>query len=492
MTNTGPDSALIQRLSAGATRLSDYGPQLTVEFDAHQFQDARVVWRNTDWLASCGVDAKDSNTLGKLDEWLVDDFAYATPSDGLLPGTLGTRSQRFQADRYGNPVGSDSGGSGRVGIRGEFHVKGCGSTPLVGKNTSWMHSHGCLWMEEAIREAIYSRIASKFFPHSSLPVVAIIDTGVHFIHFGHGGEQIVGARRAMVVRPNFLRPASFQRSIMFGTAGTADSDQYLDALRVRGVVQRFASDAASRGSTTFEDVADLFIKLAEQVGSGWAHRLSHDFLASNLTIRGELVDFGGFRAVPTWRRADYFGREFFQLGLSLDSLSFFLRKYSGTGFSVPEKDSLKARMRSASERSFRAIASSVMGDTLREGVSLPSEFVDAAWASFNEQQDGAWEAGQGHVDGRRVLWPGAAGPGLFPIDQPGSASLAEMVDQARISCARLNINSCAAQRWLRPKRLWYRESVLRLCRQLSDFDSVTAPRYQDRLDSFIRVMAARY
>src|SRR5206468_820219 len=108
----------------------------------------------------------------------------------------------FHADRYGATSGSAHGGSGRVGTNGPFNVKGLGRTPLASTMSDWQHSHGCLWLEEAVREAIYSEVADAEFPHGAVPVVAIIGTGIrHELEDGAVGE------RALLVRPSFLRLA---------------------------------------------------------------------------------------------------------------------------------------------------------------------------------------------------------------------------------------------------------------------------------------------
>ncbi len=231
----------------------------------------------------------------------------------------------FEADLYGATGGADHGGSGRCGIFGGFNAKGIGRTPLVSDNVDAIHKTGLMSLAEAIREVIISEICHSELPHGAVPILAVIDRG-----FAHSTvPNVPEERSAIVVRPNFIRPAHLERSIFFGDAGARTSHQYVDASRVAE-----AARAVSRGAGVYPGVKQIFSRLAEQLGAALAYRLwPGRFLTSNLSIDGAFVDFGAFRAVPSWRRClglagECFGSETQQLRLGFASVLYYYAKYA--------------------------------------------------------------------------------------------------------------------------------------------------------------------
>jgi len=277
---------------------------LYVAFTVRPFRHARIAWLNHRWFASMGVDLTISMVRERVEQWLLDRFAVGVPSDDD-PGDLYVEHEKeLFADRYGAPTGCAPGGSGRVGTFGNFCAKGIGRTPLVSRQSDWYHSHGCMWLEEAVREAILSEVATQAFPHRAVPTIALIDLGARLRW--HDGSS--GARRAIIVRPAFLRLASLMRSIYFGSSGHFDSDQAADARRVRDLWQKLWPDSSAANA-----LAETFITVGQQYGHGHALRLwPGPFFASNITLDGRLVDFGSFRALPNWMRArgDFRSHEF--------------------------------------------------------------------------------------------------------------------------------------------------------------------------------------
>ncbi len=59
-----------------------------------------------------------------------------------------------------------------------FQVKGIGITPLLAQNMSKSHSHGKLFLDEAISEAIWGEICHRHLPYGSIRTLAIIKTNV--------------------------------------------------------------------------------------------------------------------------------------------------------------------------------------------------------------------------------------------------------------------------------------------------------------------------
>ena len=186
------------------------------------------------------------------------------------------------------------GGSGRAGLRGCFQAKGIGPTPLAGDVRTWSYSHGCAWLEEALREAIYAELAAAELPHGALPVIAVLDTGLRFLL--PSGE--LGERRAILVRPAALRLAHFERAPMFSAARRErperETNETSDVDRVRDAVRAFHAATSGEPAPGVEvrDLADALVRVAEQAASGQVHRLCHGgYLTSNVTLNGELLDF---------------------------------------------------------------------------------------------------------------------------------------------------------------------------------------------------------
>lgn len=194
-------------------------------FTAQRLKFARVAWLNERAWFLRGVDVSRLDIMRLLCEELIRNFAFVTPRLERLPSVdapfLSDDSETFSADRYGGSFGTIHGGSGRCGSRLGLSVKGIGATPLCSDEADWYHKHGCMWLEEAIREAVLGEIAALEFPHGAVPTLAIIDTGIRVVREDGSRE----APRALVIRPEALRVAHMERSIFFGNAGEKTSDQ---------------------------------------------------------------------------------------------------------------------------------------------------------------------------------------------------------------------------------------------------------------------------
>jgi hypothetical protein len=274
---------------------------LLVPFEARRFRGAELVWLNPRWFASLGIDLDEPRTAAAVEQLMLADYGVGIADPASREDQFAGPPLVYAADRYGATGGSTQGGSGRVGVRGPFNVKGIGRTPLVSKVSDWQHSHGCLWLEEAIREAIFSEVVEAEFPHGAVPVVAIIATGIELVL----EDGVETGERALLVRPNFLRLASLQRSVFFGSAGSPESDQYRDAERTRDLWERlWAPGAPAMTNAVIPDLEITFGRLGEQYGFGHAVRIwPGPLFSSNVSLDGRLVDFGSMRALSSWHRA---------------------------------------------------------------------------------------------------------------------------------------------------------------------------------------------
>jgi len=299
--------------------MTPYGESLLSSFVVHRLKSPKLIWINHDFFLRNGINTLDRDEYDVVSSWLLDEFCYSSTE----PAVSGNGAEKIVfADRYGATKGTAVGGSGRCGVFGLYNAKGIGPTPLVGRNIDRAHSHGRLSLKEAVKEVINSRLADEELPFGAVPVIAVIATGETF-DFGQGEEPC-----AIVVRKNFIRPAHFERSIYFGTSGFPGSDQYLDADRVRSLVRSdFLKDTAA--------IRDIFCRLGEQMGAARAVRLwQGQFITSNQSIDGAMVDFGAFRAVANWRKAyglpgQEFGSEENAAKAAIESIVFYYNKYSG-------------------------------------------------------------------------------------------------------------------------------------------------------------------
>lgn len=256
------------------------------------------------------------------------------------------------ADRYGGGGISENGGSGRAGTVDGLFVKGLGRTPLIGQNTDSAHSSGHAYLEECIREAIFSEIFTSEFPHSAVKALAIIDTSEILIwpsnevELWPPGEFPGGERQALLVRSPCLRVGHLDRALSFQTA-----DPYFGAT---GDVRRVNHNLSMLFSRLGEQAAlSLFVdfkrKMLEQIAYGAVACLGHNATtASNVTLDGALLDFGAATAFPGWgtfstpSNQHSYVRSIFELNKIIDNLLHCLGRYSS--LSKHTLDELKLKL----------------------------------------------------------------------------------------------------------------------------------------------------
>lgn len=301
--------------------VSDYGEHVGVHTSVTHLLGARIMWLNSRWFLLHGIDVKDNRVRSIVYDLILSRYAVEVSEkigdNGRSP---------YIADRYGQTGGTTFGGSGRCLSLGGFNVKGCGATALVPETADWYHSHGYVWHEEAVREAIISEIMEAEAPSGAASVIALIDTGKYITH----DDGTKGASRALIVREGFLRIGHLERSIFFGTSGTKSSSQFLDAQRVGTLIRKVFTDI----SNPSEYLREIIENVASHVAFTTANRLwPGGFLSSNVGLDGSLVDFGGFRALPSWGphigdpNLPVFGSDFLCLRATVYSVSYYYQKY---------------------------------------------------------------------------------------------------------------------------------------------------------------------
>ena len=303
-------------------------------FKARRLKRASLAWINFAWFKDKGGALLEQMTEDELERWLLDEFAFAVPSpldDDKC--AYGDEEKVFVADSYGETGKVFHGGSARAGTALGFQIKGIGVTPLLGVDADPLHSHGSAWMEEGIREIIFSEIFERELPWGAVPVVALIDTGVHAVGSRHAFE-----RRALILRPFVFRLSHMQRAPMFRPAEGVRNAQLADAARTKLVIGILANSPRTLGAPTEDgnfSFLGLFKRIAEQIAYCQVNRLTHGgFLGSNIALDGRILDFGAARALPTWNYCALlpgipgFGRDREIVLEIIKSTFFYFNKYS--------------------------------------------------------------------------------------------------------------------------------------------------------------------
>lgn len=446
---------------AGAD-MSALGPYLFVPFAVRRLARASVLWLNRRWFLEQGLDLADAEIEVEVTRWLLRDFGVAAPIAADPSDGYGSEEDVRWADRYGLSEGGWHGGSGRCGAKGQFHAKGLGRTPLVSENADAMHSSGLMHISEALLETVTSEVAHAELPYGCVPVVAIIDMGFA----APVDEGMPSRRRAIVVRPNFIRPSHFERSIFFGDAGTRESAQYLDAQRVRDAVSA-ALTVCPSGSVDAESfLSAMFLRDARQLATARAHRFWLGiFASSNRAITGELADFGAFRALPSWRAAttpspEQFGAEYPILKRTVAALCHYFGKYRPASEALPDPPRLEVLVTAELELAFRSACASAMGAGVDDKWASPA--VQAVCEYYAAQQlekvrsidRPAWRR-PWLLDALAPGWRRSCEPGPLEHVTAGAilGSIGSTGDGAALSAGRLN----ATRRWLTPRPLLFQE-----------------------------------
>lgn len=476
----------------GTLDLQGLGPHIGISFKARKLARPRVLWLNRRWFREQGISLRSSAERADIEDWLLSRYAAIVPDRYDPPAAFGDVDIELSADRYGAPGGAPNGGSGRCGYAGAFNAKGIGKTPLVSPESDWYHSHGCLWVEEAVREAIAAEVMAAELPYGAVPVVAILDAGLRV----HGPDTgIGGARRAILVRPNFLRLAHLERSIRFGRGGTPSSEQYVDELRVQDAVRRLAahwSGVAPLGGQESEGFEDSFRRIARQVGAGWASRLYHGGLyTSNVCVDGQMVDFGNSRSVPDWRRhicggrGAAYGAELATFLPAIQSLSFYVRRHAPSLHF--DATAMHTMMERESVWAFQRQGLDGIGLARWRGEPLfasAGEVLLRIFCTMQEQQVRNQDGGS--CSDWNAAWRclrGGAATGAAPAFQ-------HIAQLGRLLCRGLGKEEfehvlCRAAYWLRPRRLLERDWLVHQLSRLSEAQDFESPHFGPRVQAFV-------
>ncbi|KLN66156.1 protein adenylyltransferase SelO family protein [Vibrio sp. VPAP30] len=275
------------------------GTQLPAEsfvaFDAYKLKDTEVVWFNKELLSNYNVSGSDEEIVSEL----INNFSYVSKGYAERKRIHIHDKKQFFADQYGSKHEVCNGGSARCGLNGKFQIKGIGRNPLVAQNMSDSHSHGKLFIDEAISEAIWGEICNKHLPHGAVRTLAIIKTNTKQ-DFGYV-ENAPKKHCALAIREVSVRPAHFERCTFFWPEENYSFLRDNDANRVRKAVPYLSKFLLAEATDALlGDVLNHLIdRLACQIAASRVKGIPHGSLtSSNISIDGRFLDFGTITAVP--------------------------------------------------------------------------------------------------------------------------------------------------------------------------------------------------
>lgn len=266
-----------------------------VLFDAYKLKGTEVVWVNKELIQEYKIELDDDAIISAL----IENFSYVSKGYAKKSRIITNDKKQFMADQYGSRHEICNGGSARCGINGHFQIKGIGRNPLVAANMSESHSHGKLFIDEAISEAIWGEICHKHLPYGAIRTLAIIKTNVKH-KFGYL-EAAPNKHCALAIREVSVRPAHFERCTFFWPE---ESYSYLrdnDANRVRKAAPFFSNLllGGNQDASLGDALYIMIDRLACQIAASRVKGIPHGSLtSSNISVDGRFLDFGTITAVP--------------------------------------------------------------------------------------------------------------------------------------------------------------------------------------------------
>lgn len=275
-------------------------PEISFEpFETYRLKNTELLWVNEDLLNKYDI----KGTIDEIEQFLLDEYSYVS-LDYASSNRLDIDDQKiFLADRYGSRHEVCHGGSARCGFDGCFQIKGIGLTPLLAQNMSKSHSHGKLFIDEAISEAIWGEVCHKHLPFGAIRTLAIIKTNIEeeFLYLDNRPMKSC----ALVIREFAIRPAHFERSTFFWPSRDNihlrdnDADRVKEAISFLPNALELTELEKSCGNILFQSLQKMILSIAKQIAYSRVKGIPHGSLtSSNISVDGRFLDFGTITAVP--------------------------------------------------------------------------------------------------------------------------------------------------------------------------------------------------
>ncbi|SKA44768.1 protein adenylyltransferase SelO family protein [Photobacterium toruni] len=268
-------------------------------FDTFRLKGVELVWFNNDLLKKYNI----NGSKEEIETFLLNEYSYVLPNYADSNRLIFNECKTFWADRYGSRHEVCNGGSARCGFDGTFQVKGIGVTPLVAQNMSKSHSHGKLFLDEAISEAIWGEICHQHLPFGSIRTLAIIKTNVQE-GFSYS-DNCPKKPCALAIREFSIRPAHFERATFFWpfpeyiSLRNDDTDRVKECINYLPRSLGLSNSILSSKKELFYCLKKLVLRIAKQIAYSRVKGIPHGSLtSSNIGIDGRFLDFGTITAVP--------------------------------------------------------------------------------------------------------------------------------------------------------------------------------------------------
>lgn len=296
--------------SSGAVlrSVADLPSSLLVPFSTQRISNASLI------LGNIGI-------VRNVDE-LLPQYAWLVNSNCEVGKDLLAESKTFLAERYGGAGIGTHGGGVRCGLEGDYQSKGIGCNSLIGDNSPPDYSHGGISLFEAIKEAIWGEVFHYALPYSAARVPAVIATGTRcWWVVERWGEEALRERygediyipRGLIIRQAAIRPAHFERAVLFSRPTALAKELCPDPQRVRDSMKilhralplaeqhlHHASEMSQAERLRY-GMAEMAHRFAMQEAAARTKKLIHgNMSSSNICLDGRWIDFGSVTALPGW------------------------------------------------------------------------------------------------------------------------------------------------------------------------------------------------
>jgi hypothetical protein len=267
-------------------------------------------------------------------------YAYCIPLADESPDLYLDERVTISAERYGGDGIGLNGGGVRCGNIEKRQIKGIGPTNLAGIDADYWHSYGGASLKEALRETIWGEVFNSALPFGAITVDAIIIVSGSEVELPYPASNgNTHCPRALIVRPQFARPAHYLRATSFRPSTQFKVNNPTDTERTKAAIQSLHAGlthilAAASGRSVIDLLTETYQRFAFQIAAARAKRLFHSALsASNIALDGRFLDFGMSSSVSDYGRiivARGCPDAWLQhsvLAKSIYDLAFFIHKY---------------------------------------------------------------------------------------------------------------------------------------------------------------------
>ena len=264
-----------------------------IPFQVRQLSSFEIVWHNPVLPTVEGLE----------------NYAYCLPMDGENLSAYTAQEKCFFGERYGGDGLGSNGGGVRCGLTQGIQIKGIGKNPLAGMNTGFWNSYGGAALEAGIKEAIFGEVCHVALPYGGARIYGLITSGTEIPYKGLNGER--KARRTLILRQAYLRPAHYMRAVYFLPSAEVGMRYPHDTQRTKAAILALGENLRQTlqlPQSTNTNAANLnaglhefCLRLARQTAAANAKRIVHGSLnASNVCLQGSWIDFDKMSTVSDY------------------------------------------------------------------------------------------------------------------------------------------------------------------------------------------------